>query len=166
MNIFAQPLKIFRCYHGWKTKRQIFCVDCVAQHALGQENRPVFGQKRRCGVYLSHVKSKSSVSSENLKSPHNSGRCDTSGSAVALFVPEIWPEIQIKTQESRNTEIQKSKKSISSENLKSPKKSGRFDTSGCPVARFVFEIWPSRFFVPKKHFWPRKHPLCPFLGQK
>ena len=37
----------------------------------------------------------------NLKSPQKSGRFDTRRSPVALFVPEIWPEIQ------KNTEIQK-----------------------------------------------------------
>ena len=41
----------------------------------------------------------------NLKSPQKSGRFDTRRSPVALFVPEIWPEIQKKY---RNTEIQKS----------------------------------------------------------
>ena len=46
----------------------------------------------------------------------------------------------ITIEKSRNTEIQKSKKYIFSENLKSSKKSGRFDTSGSAVALFVDEI--------------------------
>ena len=73
----------------------------------------------------------------NLKSPQKSGPFDTRRSPVALFVPEIWPEIQ------KNTEIQKYKNpKINSflGNLKSPKKSGRFDTCGSPVALFVPEI--------------------------
>ena len=76
----------------------------------------------------------------NLKSPQKSGPFDTRRSPVALFVPEIWPEIQKKY---RNTEIQKYKNlKINSflGNLKSPKKSGRFDTCGSPVALFVPEI--------------------------
>ena len=40
----------------------------------------------------------------NLTSPKEFGRFDTSGSLVALFVPEIWPKIQ----ECRNPELQKS----------------------------------------------------------
>ena len=40
-------------------------------------------------------------------SPKKSGRCDTRRSPVALFVPEIWPEIPKNTeiQESRNPKI-------------------------------------------------------------
>ena len=79
---------------------------------------------------------------ENPKSPKKSGRFDTSGFSVALFVVEIWPEIQKK---SRNSKIQKSRNPkiqnvIFLENPKSPQKSGRFYTSGSPVALFVAEI--------------------------
>ena len=55
-----------------------------------------------------------------------SDRFDTSGSPVALFDAKIWSEIQ---KEYRNHEIQKSKHSFIPENLKSPLKSGRYDTS-------------------------------------
>ena len=63
----------------------------------------------------------------NLKSPKKSGSFDTSGSPVALFVPDIRPEIP------KNTEIQKYshldiQKLFFFGNLKNPKKSGRFDT--------------------------------------
>ena len=73
------------------------------------------------------------ISFENLKSPKKSGRFDTRGSPVALFVPEIKPKIP------KNPEIQKFN---ILENPKSPKKSGRFDTSRSPVALFVAKIWP------------------------
>ena len=43
----------------------------------------------------------------NLKSPQKSGPFDTRRSPVALFVPEIWPEIQKKIQKYRNTKIRK-----------------------------------------------------------
>ena len=46
-----------------------------------------------------------------------------------------------KLQKSRNPQIQYF------ENLKSPKKSSSFDTSGSPVALFVPKIWPE---IPKK----------------
>ena len=82
----------------------------------------------------------------NLKSPTKSGRFDTSRSPVGLLVPKIWPEIQKKTKKSKNTEIQKSKNSIFFENLKNPRKTGRFDTSGAPVALFVPKISPE---IPK-----------------
>ena len=69
---------------------------------------------------------------------------------VALFVPEIRPEIQKK---SRNPEIQRSRNpkiEFIFGNLKSPEKSGRFDTPGSPVAIFVPEIGRGTLGVTEK----------------
>ena len=60
------------------------------------------------------------------------GHFDTSGSPVALFVARIKPEIQKKVPNPKITSLL--------ENLKSPQKFGRLDTSKILVAPFVAEI--------------------------